>query len=726
MNRTLRTALSSAIALASAGTSALAQNAPTVQYTTQAGDTCTSIAERVYGSATRIDVIHLYNPLGAMPHRFPAGRVLTLPRTPPPPRPSSDAEVGFVRNDVHAYTPGDHPARVQEPLTRGHRVGTNGNSSADVTMADERSVHLEENTLVVVLGRYSLQTQQRETAQDTQLERGTLRTQLAALSGAPPPQPIVVTTPAAQVTASAGESEVTVDAARATRVGVLSGQSEVTAQGQHVVVPEGSGTTAELGHPPAPPHPLPPRPEWDQSPPRIAFLASGVSTAFGSYRVAARAASVVQWRVQLARDAQFRALIVDRRVDAPVVRFEARELPEGSYFLRVRSVDAQHFESQPSAVQRFSVVVPEFIVSVPGRRAAVRVLDGLFCALDGDALQTVSSPLEVSPGRAHALRCADNAQGEGAADFPIAASHSGLILAQTRVGPAEWSTTGGSRRVAIRVTDAVGAPLPGFDVTAGVDPGASATVQTSQEPGTHFANVQWEGAGAAYTLRLTVAASEITTVAIPASARPITPVITVAPHVSSTPPAPVAIAPEPEPDYRWSAGFGVGAVVSLGPLGVGVAGSIQARYRIALPVLDVLVGLGMGFERFACEGGTGVPGGYCTGPATRPQDPRITVESASFGVPLGISHRFGRIVRPYLTVQPQLVVGRSRVTSTATEDGASRVGFGLLATLGLQLDLGMHAPFIEAGYRYAALADDRLGTLDVGGPAFALGYRVQW
>ncbi|MEI8258342.1 MAG: hypothetical protein WCJ30_21920, partial [Deltaproteobacteria bacterium] len=146
MTASYRHALVGAIALA-ATRSVGAQSAPAemVPYTTRAGDTCTSIAERVYGSATRIDIIHVYNALGPMPHRFPAGRVLNLPRTPPPSRASADAEVSFVRNDVHSYTPGDHAARLQEALTRGNRVGTSGASSAAVTMANERSVQLEEN-----------------------------------------------------------------------------------------------------------------------------------------------------------------------------------------------------------------------------------------------------------------------------------------------------------------------------------------------------------------------------------------------------------------------------------------------------------------------------------------------------------------------------------------------------------------------------------------------------
>ena len=47
----------------------------------------------------------------------------------------------------------------------------------------------EEHTLVVILGRYSFQTQQRESAADTELVSGTLRSRLAALSGRPVRRP---------------------------------------------------------------------------------------------------------------------------------------------------------------------------------------------------------------------------------------------------------------------------------------------------------------------------------------------------------------------------------------------------------------------------------------------------------------------------------------------------------------------------------------------------------
>jgi hypothetical protein len=432
----------------------------------------------------------------------------------------------------------------------------------------------------------------------------------------------------------------------------------------------------------------------------------------------------VQWRVQLARDARFRQLIIDRRVDANVNRFEARELPEGHYFLRVRSVDAQHFESMPSEPQHFAVVIPEIVPSVPGRRAAVRVLEGLHCAIDDAALAVVTAPLEVSPGRAHTLRCADNPEGTESATFTIAAANSGLILARMRPGPVEWNDAGaGSRRVAIRVIDAAGAPLEGLPVTARVGHATLGELERAHEAGTYFATLRWQGAAPSAPVHVLVAGNDLGAGEIPAATPPPSVPLT-AP--SAEPRVVEVTVPPPEPVYRFAAGIGAGAVIGFGPLGVAFAANVHFRYRHPISVIDFHIGPSIGFERFACAGDSSLATDYCRRAPTSATDPRIAVETASFGLPLGISHRFGRVFRPYLTVQPQLLVGRSRITTNSTADGDTRVGFGVVGTLGAEFELGMHALFLEAGYRYAVMPDARLGDLDLGGLAVNAGYRAQW
>ena len=73
-------------------------------YTVRDGDTCGSIARRVYGNSRRYDLIHQHNPeLGPMPHDLAPGTVLSLPdvRT----RSGAEATVTAARRQVRGQPP---------------------------------------------------------------------------------------------------------------------------------------------------------------------------------------------------------------------------------------------------------------------------------------------------------------------------------------------------------------------------------------------------------------------------------------------------------------------------------------------------------------------------------------------------------------------------------------------------------------------------------------------
>lgn len=694
-----------------------------IRYTTRDGDTCPAIVQRVYGSATRIDVIHTYNTMGAMPHRFRAGRVLVLPRVPPPPRPSSDAEVAAVRNDVHAYTPGDHRARNAEPLNRGHRVGTLAASSAAVVMGDERVVQLEEHTLVVVLGRYSLQTQRRGTAEDTQLVSGTLRSSLGALAGRATPQPIVVQTPAARVSASSGTTAVTVDAHRATQVAVESGSAEVSVRRRRVVVPAGFGSRTEMGQAPSPPQPLPARPRWVHVPPSLTLLTAGPANALAEYGAGdtAGAPPATHWRVQLARDADFRQLIIDRRVDAGVTSFEARDLPAGTFHLRVRAVDAANVESQPSPPVEFRVVSPRLIAALPGHRAAVEFEDGLFCSVDGGDRIEVHGPVEVRPARDHVIRCSLATDSTDVVEYPVSAANSGSITGLARASDAAWDGDEGVRTIVVRTMDPAGEAMPDVEVT-GVwnGTGSLSAFTRTREPGTMAARIRWTGAIAASVLRVRAGETELATIEI-AAAQPPEP----SPPVPGVPP--VARRRRPlvaDPPPRFDAGFGISVVPTFTRLGTGFDASASARYRVPFSWGEFSIGLRIGYSRFACDGGTATAADFCARPPSAASDPRIAEDLFTAGVPVGVGLRIARRWVPYLSVIPQLGVGRVSITPTNTPLAAPRVTFGVTGVIGLQFEARPHAPFVELGYRYMTLGDDRLGTLAAGGLIGTVGYRV--
>lgn len=174
------------------------------EYRVVAGDTCGKVAQKVYGDGKYIEFIHQHNKLGPKPHRLKAGMVLVIV----PPETASvaegpDAQLTFVRNEVEAYTPGYHPGRRDEPLLRGHRVGTRESSSAQITFRDETQLQLSENTLVVILGDTS-QRSTRERRGETVLLRGSLMARLGDLAGT---KPTAVATPGGRVEFVSGQNE---------------------------------------------------------------------------------------------------------------------------------------------------------------------------------------------------------------------------------------------------------------------------------------------------------------------------------------------------------------------------------------------------------------------------------------------------------------------------------------------------------------------------------------
>ena len=72
-----------ALSTIASGASAQAALPGWEDYTVKPGDTCASIALRVYGDSTRYDLIHDNNPgFGASPHNLQPGTVLHLPPKP--------------------------------------------------------------------------------------------------------------------------------------------------------------------------------------------------------------------------------------------------------------------------------------------------------------------------------------------------------------------------------------------------------------------------------------------------------------------------------------------------------------------------------------------------------------------------------------------------------------------------------------------------------------------
>lgn len=410
--------------------------APLIDYVVQKGDTCEKVTRKLYGSEKHIDLLHANNKLGPKPHHLKPGMVLRVPRsvdtdatatpaTPTPATPAApDAILSFLRNEVDAYTPAQHPGRRDEPLSRGHRVNTHAAASAEITFADESRLQLGEQSLIVILG--STRTQARTgKAEDTTLVTGSLRAHLGALAGKPRP-PLALATPSAEVALEPGEAQVSVDAAQSTRLAVHRGSGRLRAQRRSVVVPEQHGSKALRGQPPTPPRPLPAAPVWT-SPPPLFVLQRGPDPVISTYAAGVGlpgAPPPAGWHVQVASDERFNDLIVDTRAPVEVTRLELRA-PPGRYHARVSAIDDDQFEGRAS--ERVEVVLASVttVPATPEQPAQLVVSPGCFCALDDGPLLAVQGPLTLPPGRAQTLRCAADATGAGATTLEIPASEAG-------------------------------------------------------------------------------------------------------------------------------------------------------------------------------------------------------------------------------------------------------------------------------------------------------------
>lgn len=430
-----RGALGAAV-LATATTAAAQVNIPPegVRHTVRAGETCLAIAQRYYGDRAHIGRLHEGNPaLGAIPHHLRPGQVLlVLPlgsRAADP-----DARLSFLRNLVSAFTPDEHAGRRDEPLHRGHRVGTQALSSAEVTFRDESRVQMESHTLVVILGDDRGAVAPRAEASDTTLVRGTLRAHLAELLGAATPPAATggaqgLATPAGRVQVDAGTAMVSVDAQRTTRLAVHRGRSRITAQRRTVAVPEGYGSRADVGRAPTPPRPLPAPPTWGSAPPSVLFAPGGHGLLSARFAQAPGASTpAARWRVQVARDARFNDLVVDETVDRSVDRLESRDLAAGDYFVRVAGIDGDQFEG--IATEALAVHVVD---AAPPPAAGEGAVDytppaGVFCAVDQG---TFGDAVRFDRARAHTVRCAASADGARAVETVYPA----VALAAVEVAP---------------------------------------------------------------------------------------------------------------------------------------------------------------------------------------------------------------------------------------------------------------------------------------------------
>ncbi|MBS2017936.1 MAG: FecR domain-containing protein [Deltaproteobacteria bacterium] len=450
-----------------------------VRYTVKKGEDCPAVAASAFGDRSRVDLVHALNPdLGPVPHHLREGQVLLLPKALSGP-PGPDATLTRVKNKVEVRAPELRAPAVPDPLFAGNRVSTQTASTADLRFRDETQVRLGESSLIVILGSSATKSPITPAATATLLD-GSMRARLSALAGRLPEKP-GVETPSARVAMKEGESQISVDPKKTTRLAVYTGGSAITAQKKTVPVDGGFGSKAESGSPPTPPRPLPPAPVWSAAPAALALFEGDATDVTGDYGPGTGPGDpAAEWHVQLAKDAAFDDVIVDARVPANVTRLEARALTAGRYFARVSAIDADAFEGPWSEARGVTAVRVE--TSPMGRRRT-RVVPpaGLVCTLDGAPLRDAVDVARVVP---HEVVCAA-AEGSGAeAKAMLALSAMPVTGLRAQIEVIERRATSGVMRV--RVTDDAGEPIegvvPSITPPRGVEVGP---VEPEGAPGTY-------------------------------------------------------------------------------------------------------------------------------------------------------------------------------------------------------------------------------------------------
>lgn len=391
-----------------------------LRHVVEAGDSCSSIAQHYYGDTRFVDLLHAANPELARrppPHVLVAGTVLVIPPKPAP-RTGPDAQLTAVRNHVDVLTPGQKPGKANDPLFRGNRVSTQAASAADVTFRDETQVKLGERTLVIILGDARSAAARIGAPAETQttLVTGNLRAFMAGISPTPSSSrgPAAVATDAAAVKVYDGEAQVSADAVKTTRLSVYRGSSAIDARGTRREVPRGFGSKAELGQPPSVPRPLPPAPVWTTRP-SLVLLDQGTASIAGEYDVPPAGAhgstppvaAVASWHVQIARDGIFRDVAVDTTAPVGVRRLEVRPPGPGRYYIRVSSVDDDHFEGPYGVIARV-MVVKAIETALPNARRRIELEPpDAFCVRVGNVpLARVDGPILAAVTEPVRLRCA--------------------------------------------------------------------------------------------------------------------------------------------------------------------------------------------------------------------------------------------------------------------------------------------------------------------------------
>lgn len=522
------------------------------------------------------------------------------------------------------------------------------------------------------------------------LESGAVRARMPE-DGKKTVRPRIVTD-AATVMVMEGESLVWVDEGKTTRVSVHRGTASITGRGTTTEVPDGFGVQIVKGAAPAKPKALPIAPVW--SPPaKRTVVVSGptadVALPFEPSTVAGT--PPVGWHLQVAKDAAFTDVVVDTQAPLVARSFEAKGLAAGTYHARASATDADGFEGKWSTTATVVVVRVNVQRVAAGRvRLSVEPASAK-CTVDG---ATTIFPTEADQHQTHDIVCGE---GPGAKLVVGARPLEGarLTTTATATGPSS-----GSLKVVI--VDVEGQPVDRLKPTV-IAPSdlKVGPLAATGAPGEYVATYTFNGPPRAAPISVRLRDDWVAQAGTVNFA-----------SWSGAPGEPVGSANTESPDKKASREGKIGLEIGAAglaawrgkpPIGVGFEGEVRGAFAMGSGAL--FVGAGGGYTHLL--------------EATREGFP---VEGSLVSMRALIGYRFGTgVVAPYLTLGPEVLRQSVEVQGREGREWLMGVNGGL----GLDVEAGPGAFFLEVRGRFVGPVDSAVPSLTASGALGLLGYRLR-
>lgn len=389
--------------------------------------------------------------------------------------------------------PQTHTSSTVESIAPGTIVTTDANSTAELEFPNKWRITLGHDTSVMYMGSPTPPPPGRPRSNRTTLIRGNITASNVLSSGATTSSNLPIEVTGGLITFLRGTSHASLERSRVLRVAATEGRLRVLQGTREVVLRQGTAMRVEPGRPVLFAHALPSAPTWTRSPPRLVLTrGEPADVNIGLGTTAVPNVSLSHFRFQIARDAAFQNVISDTTTANANPSQTLPPISGGEFFVRARVYDADRFESPWSAATTVTVGALRVVPGASGRRASVDVPRGFYCGIDGAPLTLVRETIPLSPAQDHTVRCSAREDGQGALESTVSAREAGPLLTSVTIAPDSFDPDGGMRVVILKLTDAIGGPVPYARVDVTVSDGAQVQpmIETNVR-GTYTTSIRW-------------------------------------------------------------------------------------------------------------------------------------------------------------------------------------------------------------------------------------------